>query len=296
MTYDYSISVRRYDHITDSRLGRHVRHDSRSLQYAFPETGVQLVSVKHARMIPVLDQGNLGSCTGNAATGAVGTAPLYGALGEAGITATLDEAEAVKLYSLATQLDGYPGTYPPDDTGSDGLSVAKAAKQQGLISGYQHAFTLQAALEALQTYPVIVGTDWLDGMFNPTADGQLRLTGNVAGGHEYVIDEIDVPNQRVWMTNSWGASWGVNGRAWLAWSDLEQLLANQGDVTVLLPVSVPAPTPTPPAPPAPPAPPTPVPPTPPAPPTPTPVPTPIPDPADVTMAAAAKAWIEAKGL
>jgi hypothetical protein len=32
------------------------------------------------RRIPVLDQGDLGSCTGNAATGVLGSEPFYGTL------------------------------------------------------------------------------------------------------------------------------------------------------------------------------------------------------------------------
>jgi len=31
---------------------------------------------------------------------------------------TLTEADAVKLYKVATTLDGIPGKYPPTDTGS----------------------------------------------------------------------------------------------------------------------------------------------------------------------------------
>ena len=37
--------------------------------------------------------------------------------------ATAGEQFAVALYSDATKVDAYPGTYPPDDTGSSGLAI-----------------------------------------------------------------------------------------------------------------------------------------------------------------------------
>lgn len=234
------------------RLGRHVRHDTRSAAFAVAGgPSSTLVSRRWTRRGPVLDQGDLGSCTGNAAAGWI----LTDNAGRAGLTTDadgvlVDENYAVDLYSLATQLDSYPGTYPPDDTGSDGLSVAQALQKTDWASGYQHAFSLQAALTALSTLgPVMFGTEWLNGMFDPDPDGRLRLSGAVAGGHEYVVDEIDVTNQRVWLCNSWGPTWGVQGRAYLTWADATKLLGQQGDVTVPTPVTAPVPPqPTPPTP------------------------------------------------
>src|SRR5204863_9785153 len=65
-----------------------------------------------------------------------------------------------------------------------------------------------------------------------------------AGGHEYVLDAYDAIAGRLWMQNSWGDGWGAGGRAWLdpqEWADV--LLADDGDCTVLVPLSEPAPTP-----------------------------------------------------
>jgi hypothetical protein len=238
-------------HPAAGRLGRHVRHDPRSLRYQVEARSLgDLKSVRHRRYIPVLDQGDLGSCTGNAALGAVGTAMLFEALaGNPGCPsetdAAADEKQAVALYSAATALDDYDGTYPPDDTGSDGLSVARACQQAGLISGYTHATSLEAALTALAAQPVITGVNWYEGMDNPGADGLVKVTGSIRGGHEFVLDELDVENRLVWMTNSWSESWGVAGRAALSWDDFGRLLDEQGDVTAFTPVTEPAPQPTP---------------------------------------------------
>lgn len=240
-------------HVPGKRLGRHIHHDPRSLDYqvvAGPRGA--LVSVRHERHIPVLDQGELGSCTGNAAFGACGTSPLYDAIPVDDVDRptsdeAFDEAQAVALYSAATKLDDYDGAWPPTDSGSDGLSVAKAAKAVGLISGYTHATSLDAALTALQDGPVITGVNWYSSFDTPATDGTISITrhASVRGGHEFVVDELDVENERVGFTNSWGASWGVDGRAYMSWDTWERLLGEDGDATVFVPVTEPAPTPTP---------------------------------------------------
>jgi hypothetical protein len=156
-----------------------------------------------------------------------------------------DESQAVVLYSAATKLDDVRGYYPPTDTGSDGLSVAKAAKKAGLISGYQHCTSLDATLKALSQRPVICGVNWYEGMDEPDENGLVKIAGQVRGGHEFVLDELDVENKLIGATNSWGESFGVNGRFYISWDDFEKLLSEDGDVTVFVPISQPAPTPTP---------------------------------------------------
>jgi hypothetical protein len=233
------------------RLGRHVRHDPRSLAYQVAAKPLgDLTSVRHQRFIPVLDQGSTGSCTGNATIGAVGTGDLFTALaGNPGCPsetdAAKDEEQAVALYSEATHLDDVFGTYPPDDTGSSGLAVAKAAKNAGLISGYEHATSLEAALTALETRAVITGVNWYEGMDSPDDSGLVRVTGQVRGGHEFVLDELDTANRLVGATQSWGLGFGLSGRFYLSWDDFGRLLDEDGDVTALLPVTAPAPTPSP---------------------------------------------------
>lgn len=248
---EYNVQIKTFEP-RDPRLGRHVRHDSRSLAYRYPETEdlTTLQSIQHSSAIPVLDQGQVGSCTGNAAIKAISYLPLWqgGFLQWLSNDPIKDEEFAVSIYSSATKLDSYAGTYPPDDTGSDGLSVAKVLKAQGFISGYQHATSLNSCLNALSKQPVIVGTSWHEDMFTPDSDGQLFITGSVEGGHEYCLDALDVEQKRVWMQNSWGETWGLNGRAWLTWEDLGTLLADQGDCTIFTPLTEPAPVPTPPEP------------------------------------------------
>ena len=244
-------------------LGRKVNHDPRSLAYPYVATTTTLASVTHKRVVPIFDQGSLGSCTGNAAVGAVGTVPLFAPVEKV----LLDEGLAVKIYSVATTIDTSPGTYPPTDTGSDGVSAASACKKAGLISGYTHCFSLAAVQAALQTTPVIIGINWYSGFDNPNAAGFVKVSGSVRGGHEVCLVAIDVVAKTVTAANSWGASWGAAGYFTFSWADLDRLLGEQGDATVLLPLTAPAPVP---------------------------VPVPTPSTADAVLAVALHKWLDGK--
>lgn len=236
-------------------LGRRVEHDPRSLDFAhpvLPKTAIK--TVDWTRRVPVFDQGSLGSCTGNAAAGLVGT----DSLDRTGLTSVtingdvlpVDEDFAVKVYSLATQLDQFDGAYPPDDTGSSGLAAAKALRKLGLATSYRHAFSLDALKSALQSGPVMVGTVWMQSMFEVDPDGFVIVDrkSQVAGGHEYVISAFNADQLAFRIDNSWG-DWGLRGKAWITQANLAWLLSQQGDVTIpvwaTVPTPPPAPTPSP---------------------------------------------------
>lgn len=209
------------------RLGRHVEHDARSFAFAAPMALTPLKSVDWTRHCDPFDQGDLGSCTGNAMAGALMTEPLYIAGRELG------EADAVSLYEMATTLDNIMGSYPPDDTGSSGVAVAKAARKKGMISVFHHAFSLSAALHALSKGPVIAGISWFEGFDSPEGDAaELKISGVVRGGHEICLDGIDVENGYVKGTNSWGINWGNRGCFVMSFGTLRQLLKDDGDITV----------------------------------------------------------------
>jgi hypothetical protein len=213
------------------RLGRHVEHDERSRAFPVTAAAVTLRTVRHRRYGSIFDQGQLGSCTGNALAGAVNTTPLH----RSGVT--LKEADAVKLYEQATVLDGYPGSYPPDDTGSSGLAVCKAGVAAGYLSGYRHAFSITDALAALVAGPVITGVNWHESFDRPDAYGMVSIGGLVRGGHEFVVVAIvkvgaTLDGTIVESCNSWGAGWGLRGRFRFTAATWAALLAEQGDVTV----------------------------------------------------------------
>jgi hypothetical protein len=208
------------------RLGRHVEHDEASR--AFPAARApELVTRLHVRHGGVYDQGDLGSCTGNAMAGLLMTEPFWRK------GRKLAEPDAIHLYEWATRLDAIPGAYPPDDTGSSGLAVAKAARQAGLIASYRHAFGLDHALAALVLAPVIVGVGWYEGFDRPGPHGLLTIAGDERGAHELELNHIDVERRLVGGFQSWGPAWGDRGRFCWTWDTFGRLLDEQGDVTTV---------------------------------------------------------------
>jgi hypothetical protein len=228
-------------------LGRVVRHDSRSLDYLVPEMSRRaqrkMSSYTWRRDVPIFDQGQLGSCTGNASVGVLGTEPFDPTLPK-GITP--NEPMAVSVYSDAEKVDGGAG-YPPEDNGSSGLSVAKVLKARGLIIGYTHITSVAAAKIAIAKGPFIVGSNWYDGMDTPDSTGLVTATGNVRGGHEYECFGYDAAADLWWFDNSWNTTYGKTGTFCYSSATFAALLKQQGDATVFTPLPVAAPTPTPPA-------------------------------------------------
>jgi hypothetical protein len=219
--------------VPSRRLGRHVNHDPRSRNFEATRAP-QVTSVDHQASGLPLNQGTIGSCTANALCGALNSAPDNSAPNRAP-GKTYGESDAVSLYGLETKLEGQP--YPPNDPGGSGLMVCKAAKQLGWISSYKHAFGLQHALEALVLRPVITGIGWYTSFDTPDANGLVAIAASatVRGGHEVVADGIDADNQLVWFWNSWGTVYAKGGRFCMSYTTWDQLLSEQGDVTVPLP-------------------------------------------------------------
>lgn len=215
--------------VAGKRLGRHIEHDPRSLNFEALQAP-QVISVRHQATGLPLDQGQIGSCTANALCGALDSSPDF-----VGGTPR-SETDAVQLYELETRLEGQP--YPPNDPGGSGLMVCKAAKQLGWISAYHHAFGIQKALLSLVLRPVITGISWYTSFDTPDPATGLVAIGpgaTVRGGHEIVADEIDAPNRLVWFWNSWGTQFAQGGRFCMSFDTWDQLLRDRGDVTVPLP-------------------------------------------------------------
>lgn len=243
----YSVYVDKADErvVPGMRLGRNVRHDSRNRMFAYRRTeGRTLTSQYWIRHGAILDQGNLGSCTGNMLVGALECDPLF-------ITMmpghpVLDEQLAVTIYSAAERIDGGTG-YPPEDEGSTGPSVAQAARDMKLISGWVHCFSLADVLDALEDHPLGIGANWYSSFDRPDSSGLVAISSGaqIRGGHEFLCRGKDVDSRLLYFDNSWGDGWGNKGSFSMTYATLERLLGEQGDATVPLPLTVPAPTPVP---------------------------------------------------
>jgi len=253
--------------------GRHIHHDSRSLAYEYDSSHVRkLVSVIHERRLPIFDQGTLGDCVSNAGSGDLATEPCASHLPPGHALTEITTKWIQDRYHECTVADPYKGTWPPDDTGTDGLTYAKVmTKLHPWLAGFQHTFTTDDALAALQDFPFMFGTNWYDSMDTPDANGVVSVAANayVRGGHEILFREYDSSTGLLWFDNSWSTAWGRLGRAGMTIGTFDRLVHESGDVIILMPLAVP---------------------------TPPPVPTPTPAPEDVEMWAAAQKWAKIKGL
>lgn len=212
--------------VPGQRLGRHILHDEESWDHK-AERAAKIVSVVHKSERLPLNQGDVGKCTAEALAGARNSDPDHKP-GDAWLT----DKDTDSLYSLETAMEGQP--WPANDPGGTGLMVCKAAKKQGLITKYTHAFGLQHMLEALVLKPVICGVNWYDSFDNPPADAVVTLPSGatVRGGHEICADEIVAEHELIGFWQSWGPSWGLKGKFYVPYAVMERLLAEQGDVTV----------------------------------------------------------------
>lgn len=203
-------------------------HDPANRDYPAARATAPRRRVRWIRNGSILNQGRIGSCTGQALAGWLNSASDYRGPVQM-------EPDAVRFYEWATRADRIRGVYPPTDTGSTGPAVAKGARNHGVIRGWAHAFGLEHLLDALQLGPAMVGTVWLNGMFDTDPKGLVVPSGKVAGGHEYLADEYipagEAGAELIGFQNSWG-DWGVGGRFYMRSADVASLLAEHGDVTV----------------------------------------------------------------
>lgn len=179
-----------------------------------------------------LDQGQTGHCVG------FGWADRINALEandpDAATFQGFTNDDAHKIYYEAKVIDGEAG----QENGSSTRSGAKAVKARGLIASYAFATTTgEITLWVTSRGPVVVGTDWYEGMENPDARGLVRISGAVLGGHEWLIvgyDPAAVGGPEYICQNSWGDSWGVHGLFRIKVADFAQLLAAAGDACVVV--------------------------------------------------------------
>jgi len=240
----HTIEVHRFDP-SDPRLGRHVHHDSRSLAHAFlpKDAKPKGVNTFWGSGTGPLNQGQIGSCTGNAAAQWLNTDFAKQVRKLVNENHYFTEDDALDLYSIATTLDTEPGQYPPDDTGSDGVSVSKAGHQLGFLDKQYclHTFSFSSAQAGIERRPAIQGTIWTNDMYYPR-NGLVKVgkivDSNIVGGHEYLFCGVDYTEEVHIFRNSWGDDdeWEgckPGGYFAIGFKDVQNLLANQGDVTFL---------------------------------------------------------------
>lgn len=179
----------------------------------------------------VLDQGNTNHCVGFAFADFGNTLPIDS-------KQTIESANTI--YYAAKEIDGEPES----EDGTNLRSGAKAFKQTGRIDAYAFAHTVdEIAAWLLNRGPVVMGTNWYEGMSQPDANGFVKPSGTCVGGHAWLLIGVDWRNplNRYFVgLNSWSARWGVNGMFNLRASNLARLMREGGEAVtaVELPLTI----------------------------------------------------------
>lgn len=168
------------------------------------------------------DQGNTSECVGYACTHWLQAGPVFNR--NADVHQPI--INPTDVYNLAQTMDEWAGE------GYLGTSVragAKALRQLGYVASFYWGQSVTDIANAiLTTGPVVMGTDWYEGMFTPNAAGWIEATGAVTGGHAWLVYGVNTVSRKFLCRNSWGA-WGRKGSFWISFDTMEKLMQNHGE-------------------------------------------------------------------
>lgn len=217
-------------------------HDPRDRQFKVTHVTNLPASVDHRPGMPaVYDQGDLGSCTGNAIAAVVQfdqlkeqieswvPSRLFIYFNERLIEGTVNEDSGAQLRDGIKAIVGYgfcEETVWPYDVSKFTLKPSDDAYNEArLHKALQYERVGQTATEIKQAlasgYPIVVGIV----VYEAFESQDVALTGVVPmpnpqfeqdlGGHAVVIVGYDDAKQHWIMRNSWGAGWGDQGYFYL---------------------------------------------------------------------------------
>jgi hypothetical protein len=179
------------------------------------------------------DQGNTPQCVAYSWVHWLAEGPITQKRKRAGGVAPFDPNY---LYHEAQKVDEWPGE---DYDGTSVRAGAKILKNAGFINSYSWAWDLDTTIQAVMfAGPVVVGTSWLYDMFFPNEKGIITASGDVMGGHAYLLDGVNIELEMFRIKNSWGRSWGKNGFAYISFSDMESLILDNGEICLSTEINV----------------------------------------------------------
>ncbi len=164
----------------------------------------------------VWDQGKTGHCVGMGC-------------GQWGNTLPVDDRWKVTdghaLYYESVRIGGVPNS-------EDGAQVRwglKALAKRDRVASYHLAASYAEALAWVRSAaggPCVIGINWMSGFDSPTASGLVHATGSVRGGHCLLM--YGATASYAYLLNSWGPSWGCQGRCHASHADMAYIIDRGG--------------------------------------------------------------------
>ena len=171
------------------------------------------------------DQGNTPQCVGYSWSHWLEDGPVQ----QSGIPPIIKPFD---IYKNAQKLDEW---YGENYDGTSVRGAVKYLKNIGKVNSYYWAFDVQTLSETiLKLGPVVVGTNWYNGMFYPNKNGLIKISGQMVGGHAYLINGVDTKTKQFRIKNSWGKSWGKGGHAFISFNDMSRLIKENGEICLAI--------------------------------------------------------------
>lgn len=197
------------------QLGRIRKYDRRDAGYLIQKPRKASTRTFRYWNSPIFDQGVYPRCVTWAWAGWLYAPPISNQF-----------LDPVGLYEIAQLYDGIKVKH-------DGTTVragAKVLQMLGFISEYRWTTSIDILAQTiLEVSPVVVGTNWYEGMNQPDAKGVLSTSGKLVGGHAYRIDGVNTETGMFRMANNWSSKWGTGGRALIPFAMMDKLLRSQGE-------------------------------------------------------------------
>lgn len=188
-----------------------------------------------------LNQGSEGTCVGHGWRHWLEAAPVIQITG-------IEEPSARNIYIAAIARDEWAGNDWGDmQFGTSVRAGGKALTDLGLVSEYNMTRSVHTAADWVggknaENFfiggPLVIGVNWYTSMFETDAEGFLRISGRVEGGHCVCLLGWSEKRGVFYGVNSWGREYGRNGRFIIAAEDFSRLLSEDGEAWTAVEVRV----------------------------------------------------------
>jgi hypothetical protein len=174
-----------------------------------------------------LDQGVEGACVGFGCSAELSAEPQQWPTGN---------GFARQLFTRAQARDAARGYLFPN--GATVLGGLESARDMGLIQGFRWAQSFDDIALGLMVGPVVMGTDVTASMYATGAHAEWIASGEYIGGHCWAIIGYRLRHElfgepAYWAINSWGPSFGANGRMWVRESTMRRLWDRAAEAAIV---------------------------------------------------------------